>query len=193
MLTTRSQLGHFYLINLLFPVLRKTSKIPDAPAPRIVFEASEVHRMAPPDVHYGSFEEINDDRTGPTHLYARTKLAMILGAKFILKERVIDKNGDHIYALSVHPGTVNTDMQEQWKNAYPGWFGTIVSRAMQAVGRSPEQGSFSALYAATSPEIEEKGWNGYYFADPVSLHLQHHAVKLTANRCCCCCCSVFPR
>lgn len=28
------------------------------------------------------------------------------------------------------------------------------------LGRDPEQGSYSALYAATSPEIEEKGWNG---------------------------------
>jgi hypothetical protein len=24
----------------------------------------------------------------------------------------------------------------------------------------------SALYTATSPEVEEKGWNGYYFNDP---------------------------
>lgn len=37
---------------------------------------------------------------------------------------------------------------------------------MLAIGRDVEQGLYSALYAATSPEIEEKGWNGYYFADP---------------------------
>jgi hypothetical protein len=30
------------------------------------------------------------------------------------------------------------------------------------VGRDVEQGSFSALYAATSPDIEERQWNGYY-------------------------------
>jgi hypothetical protein len=56
-------------------------------------------------------------------------------------------------------------MQQQWKDAYPGLFGKMVSAAMIAVGRSVEQGAFSALYAATSPEIEEKGWNGYYFSD----------------------------
>lgn len=57
-------------------------------------------------------------------------------------------------------------MQEQWKEAYPGLLGKLLMTAMTAISRSPEQGSFSALYAATSPEIEEKGWNGYYFTDP---------------------------
>lgn len=36
------------------------------------------------------------------------------------------------------------------------------------MGRSVEQGSYSALYAATSPEVEENGWNGYYLADVAS-------------------------
>jgi hypothetical protein len=59
-------------------------------------------------------------------------------------------------------------MQQQWKDAYPGLLGKLISNTMLAVGRDVEQGSYSALYAATSPEIEEKGYNGYYFADPVS-------------------------
>lgn len=63
---------------------------------------------------------------------------------------------------------VNTGMQQQWKDAYPGLFGKLVSWSQQAMGRSPEQGSYSALYAATSPEVEEKGWNGYYLIDPSS-------------------------
>jgi hypothetical protein len=57
-------------------------------------------------------------------------------------------------------------MQQQWKDAYPGLFGKMVTATMLAIGRDIEQGSYSALYAATSPEIEEKGWNGYYFTDP---------------------------
>ena len=57
-------------------------------------------------------------------------------------------------------------MQQQWKDAYPGLFGKIVSASMLAIGRDVEQGSYSALYAATSPEVEDKGWNGYYFSDP---------------------------
>ena len=52
------------------------------------------------------------------------------------------------------------------KDAYPGLFGKMVTAILLAGGRDVEQGSYSALYAATSPEIEEKGWNGYYVNDP---------------------------
>jgi len=162
-------LGHYYAINLLYPLLRATSKMPNAPAPRIVFEASEMHRMAPSNVHFASLEEINNPELGPTELYGRTKLAMILGAKYGLVEKVIKPNGDDIYALSVHPGAVNTAMQQQWKDAYPGLFGKILTNLTLLTGRDVEQGAYSALYAATSSEIEEKGWNGYYFSDPGQL------------------------
>ena len=57
-------------------------------------------------------------------------------------------------------------MQQQWKDAYPGILGKLITTAMLTVGRDVEQGSLSALYAASSPEVEEKGWNGYYFTDP---------------------------
>ena len=57
-------------------------------------------------------------------------------------------------------------MQQQWKDAYPGITGKLLTAAMLVGGRDVEQGSYSALYAATSPEVEEKGWNGYYLADP---------------------------
>jgi hypothetical protein len=57
-------------------------------------------------------------------------------------------------------------MQQQWKDAYPGIFGKLITSVMLAVGRDVEQGSYSALYAATSPEVEEEGWNGYYLNDP---------------------------
>lgn len=99
-------LGQFYAVNLLYPLLRKTSQLPDTPAPRIVFEASEMHRGAPSNVHFGSLEEINNSEVGNTELYGRTKLAIILGVKYGIVKRVIEKNGDNIYALSVHPGTV---------------------------------------------------------------------------------------
>ncbi|OJJ98956.1 hypothetical protein ASPACDRAFT_30324 [Aspergillus aculeatus ATCC 16872] len=158
-------LGQFYVVNQLYPLLRKTSKLPHTPAPRIVFESSEQHRNAPPNVHFASLEELNNPEVGNTQLYGRTKLAIILGVKYGLLDRVIKPNGDNIYALSVHPGAVNTAMQQQWKDAYPGIFGNLLTKVMLAVGRNVEQGSFSALWAATSPEVEEKGWNGYYFSD----------------------------
>lgn len=57
-------------------------------------------------------------------------------------------------------------MQQQWKEAYPGLLGKLLTTAMLTISRDAEQGCFSALYAATSAEIVEKNWNGYYFTDP---------------------------
>jgi NAD(P)-dependent dehydrogenase (short-subunit alcohol dehydrogenase family) len=101
-------LGQFYVCNLLYPLLHKTSKFPDTPAPRIVFESSEQHRAAPKEVHFASLDEINNDKLSPTELYGRSKLAIILGVKYGLVERVIKPNKDNIYALSVHPGAVSS-------------------------------------------------------------------------------------
>jgi len=57
-------------------------------------------------------------------------------------------------------------MQQQWKDAYPGLTGKLLSWAMLATGRDVEQGSYSALWALTSSRIEEEDLNGYYFVDP---------------------------
>jgi NAD(P)-dependent dehydrogenase (short-subunit alcohol dehydrogenase family) len=99
-------LGQYYATNQLWPLLRKTSKLPSTPAPRVVFEASEVHRAAPSDAHFASLEEINDPNMDGTRLYARTKLALILLAKYGLAGKVIKGNNDNIIATSVHPGAV---------------------------------------------------------------------------------------
>lgn len=176
-------LGQFYVCNQLWPVMVKTASNQYNPPPRVVFEASEMHRTAPSKVHFASLEEINNKDLGPTELYGRTKLALILLAKYGLAEKVIKPNGQRIYANSVHPGAVsyqlslpigpntdapqvNTAMQQQWKDAYPGLTGKLLTWSMLAIGRDPEQGAFSALWALTDPKIENEEMNGWYFSDP---------------------------
>jgi hypothetical protein len=66
--------------------------------------------MAPSNVKFESLAEINNPELGPLELYGRTKLAIILGVKYGLVEKVIRPNGDNIYALSVHPGAVSSDL-----------------------------------------------------------------------------------
>lgn len=99
-------LSQFYVVNLLYPLLRKTSHMADTPAPRIVFEGSEVHRATTSSTKFASRGEINDLSKDPTQLYARTKLAIILGVKYGLLDRVIRPNEDRVFALVVHPGAV---------------------------------------------------------------------------------------
>jgi len=48
-------------------------------------------------------------------------------------------------------GMVNTGMQQQRKDAYHGLFGKLVSWSQQAMCRSVEQGTYSALYASDEP------------------------------------------
>ncbi|KAM7189905.1 hypothetical protein V8F33_009814 [Rhypophila sp. PSN 637] len=177
-------LGQYYATNQLWPLIRKTSNMPGATAPRVVSLSSEVHKAAPSDVQFKDMNEINNQNTGPTHLYGRTKLALLLFTKFGLVDKVIKPNSDNIYALAVHPGTVNTGMQDQWKDAYPGITGQLISWAMKSVGRSPEQGAYSALWALTAPEITEKDQNGGYYTDPAtegSLSSQAQDAQLGKN------------
>ncbi|KAK4055010.1 hypothetical protein OIO90_003351 [Microbotryomycetes sp. JL221] len=143
-------LGHFLVVNTLYPLMRKTSKESKEP-PRIVFESSEMHKMAPDDVRFESLEELNNDKLSPAELYGRTKLA-------------------------VHPGMVGTEMQEQW-DSYGALGKYVLKPVMFFAGRSPEQGSYSGIYAATSPEIVEKNWNGFYFDDPASIGSESDQAK----------------
>jgi hypothetical protein len=57
-------------------------------------------------------------------------------------------------------------MQDQWKVAYPGITGVLLSWAMKVGGRDIEQGSYSALWALTAPEVITNNMNGYYLIDP---------------------------
>lgn len=60
-------------------------------------------------------------------------------------------------------------MQDQWKDAYPGITGQLIAAAMKTIGRDPEQGSYSTLWALTAPEVEQRDQNGAYFSDPETL------------------------
>ncbi|RDA89147.1 hypothetical protein CP532_2302 [Ophiocordyceps camponoti-leonardi (nom. inval.)] len=162
-------LGQYYVTNQLWPVLRKTASMSGTPSPRIVLVSSELHRACPSDIKFKSLDDINNADLNPAVLYGRTKLAQILFAKYGLIDKVIKPSNESIYVLSVHPGTVKTTIQEQWKEAYPGITGQLLTFTMNMVGRDAEQGAYSTLWALTAPEIEEKKQNGAYFTDPEQL------------------------
>jgi hypothetical protein len=67
-------LGHFLVINRLYPLLRKTASLPDnLTPPRIVLESSEMHRGAPSAVQFKTVEEINNDKLGPVEVRAEPR------------------------------------------------------------------------------------------------------------------------
>ncbi|KAI5122294.1 hypothetical protein M0805_002373 [Coniferiporia weirii] len=158
-----NNLGHILLINRLLPLVRRTAALNEFPAPRIVQLSSSLHSSAPSSVSFTSLKEINDDSIGPSPLYGRSKLANLLFTRWLAAHVLED--GSRIYALATHPGVVQTQQQEQFKDAY-GVFGALLKTVAVPFMRAPEQGSLSTLWASTSQEVEKKNLQGAYITDP---------------------------
>ena len=158
-----NHLSQMHLTLTLLPILQAN------PSSRLVVQSSELHRPVSSSSKFATLSEINED-IGAMALYNRTKLAQILFVR-ALKRRMDDGalgfrkyNGKNniLYANATHPGGVNTDQQQQAVEAY-GTIGKIGVAAIRPFMKDPvKAGCRSALYAATSPEVIEKGISGEY-------------------------------
>lgn len=175
-LDSHMQVNHFaqaHLALTLLPVLQKTTDS------RLVFQSSEMHRMAPSSVSFASVEEINKD-IGPTNLYGRTKLAQILFVQQLVKRVQVSPP----WVSATHPGAVSTDQPKQAEEAY-GTLGKIGVAAVRPFMADPvKQGCRSALFAATSEDIvKDQIQGGYIVPDRKvsSVSTQASDVKLAEN------------
>ena len=71
-----------------------------------------------------------------------------------------------IDSVAFHAGTTTTELEEQWNqpilgNLFKGFHNVFV--------KDPAQGAYGCFYAALHKDVAEKGWNGAYFTDEVSL------------------------
>lgn len=98
--------AHYLFIQRLLPVLEKTAKTAPPNSVRLVFQSSEMHRLAPGDDKFETLASGDEPDRDPARLYGRTKLAMILLGKEIVKRKLSPPN--NVLVLSVHPGTVDT-------------------------------------------------------------------------------------
>jgi NAD(P)-dependent dehydrogenase (short-subunit alcohol dehydrogenase family) len=159
-----NNLAAFIMTMTLLPLMEKTAKTVPPASVRIVFQSSELHRMAPSDVQFASKEEVSDERD-PTVLYGRTKLGQVLFAKELGDKKL---KGTGIVAISVHPGTVDTDIQTSWSQSYP-WIGRILEPISRVLGKSAPEGAEASLWAATSTDINAstlEKYQGGYFGEP---------------------------
>jgi retinol dehydrogenase-12 len=133
--------GHFLLTSLLLPRLK------DAVPSRVVVVASMAHRHAKGI----DFEAVQKPTSGLGGLreYSVAKLANILFATEL--SRRLRGAGVHTYAL--HPGVVASDV---WREV-PWPIGALVKNFML----TPEQGSETSIYCATSPGCT--GESGLYY------------------------------
>ncbi|KAF8644343.1 hypothetical protein AX16_008550 [Volvariella volvacea WC 439] len=176
-----NHLGHFLLLNRVFPLIQRTSKLRSVKPPRVIMVSSELHRATTSNINFASPNEITppsaeEQAKLPAHfLYARSKLANILFIKG-LYQRIIKANQLDILTLATHPGAVHTGQQDQFKEAYGQVLGSILKGLTVPFMRNPEQGSLSTLWAAMSPAVLDEAdansrdqrykWQASYVTDP---------------------------
>ncbi|RSK26131.1 SDR family oxidoreductase [Bacillus sp. HMF5848] len=138
-----NHLGHFLLTNLLLESLIKS-----APS-RIINVSSGAHKVG--KIH---FEDINlTTNYSLWRAYAQSKLANILFT-YELSERLA---GTGVTVNCLHPGAVATNMGVNRKTG----FGTLITRMLRPFFQTAEQGAETALYLATSSDVEDI--TGCYF------------------------------
>ncbi|KAJ3742980.1 hypothetical protein DFH05DRAFT_1498829 [Lentinula detonsa] len=145
--------GHFALTVTLLPLLKETAAMPDSHV-RIVNVTSNGYLAAhttTPD--FSSLEGLNQKTWSTWVRYGLSKLTNILFTNE-LQKRLAESGTTNIYCLSIHPGVVATELargpQQSWPILAPMW--VIISMLLM----TPDQGALTQLYAATSPEVEEK-------------------------------------
>ncbi|KAI0334840.1 NAD(P)-binding protein [Cubamyces sp. BRFM 1775] len=162
-----NNLAHYVIALRLLPLMKKAAATAPPTSVRLITQSSEMHRTAPSDTNFASKEEINRDTGGGASLYGRTKLGLILLARE-LAQRKLSALPNPILAMSVHPGTVDTDLQQTWSESY-GIVGKVVEKLSRAFGKDAEEGAEASLWAATSTDINEGNWGdfqGNYYAEP---------------------------
>lgn len=145
-----NHLGHFLLTGLLAPALRA------AGAARVVSVSSAGHRFSPvvfDDLH---FERRPYDKW---EAYGQSKTANVLFA--VELDRRLAAAG--VRANALHPGAIMTELG---RHLVPDDIKLMMKRAPGGKGlqfKSVEAGAATAVWAATAPELEDRG--GLYLED----------------------------
>jgi NAD(P)-dependent dehydrogenase (short-subunit alcohol dehydrogenase family) len=138
-----NHLGHFFLTNELLDLIK------NSPSGRIINVSSGAHKIG--RIH---FEDINLDKNYTSwRAYAQSKLANILFT-YELARRL---KGTKVTANCLHPGAVATSMGINRKTG----FGTLITGMLKPFFQTPREGADTAIYLATSKEVE--GVTGKYF------------------------------
>jgi NAD(P)-dependent dehydrogenase (short-subunit alcohol dehydrogenase family) len=148
-----NHVGHALLVKLLLPTLVSTAELPGADV-RVVAVSSLAHLWCPSAGI--AFEELKTEMQGSTTWarYGQSKLANILFAAQLAKRY------PKVLAVSVHPGTVDTDLYIPFmgRNRVVGWLNAL-TKSFHLV--SVETGALNQLWAATAGREEVK--TGEYY------------------------------
>ena len=151
-----NHLAYFLLTNLLLDTIKAS-----APA-RVINVASNSHRGQHLD-----FDNLELKRGyNPMRAYGRSKLCNLYFTYELARR--LENEGTGVTVNAMHPGFVATNM-----GANNGWLVRLFLPLIHRNSLTPEQGASTAVYLASSPDVE--GVTGKYFvrereveSDPVS-------------------------
>ncbi|KUI65206.1 Short-chain dehydrogenase TIC 32, chloroplastic [Cytospora mali] len=181
-----NHLGPFMLTNLLLPKLRAAANKQGASrgSTRIINLSSHGHQLSPIrfydyQIHHYVYDGVPDSQKPPKGLsdgflrlndgypgfigYGQSKTANILHATELTRRLV--KKGDSIIALSVHPGSIFTELSRHLDEE---GLETIGKTAPGGKWMSLDQGAATTIVAAFDPKISELDIGGEvfgYFSD----------------------------
>lgn len=136
-------LGHFLLINLLFPFLLKSD------AARVITLGSLAYKKGKID-----FNNLNDERSySKWNAYSQSKLACIMFAYEL--DRRIKQHGLPVKSVSAHPGFSQTNLA----HSSPTLIKSVFNPAADLIGQGAVEGSLPILMAALSSNVA----GGEYF------------------------------
>lgn len=95
------------------------------------------------------------------------KLANILFAKALARRLASER----VYVNIAHPGYVTQTGLNRDEGVYPGAVKWAIDLMFKLNGRPPKEGALTQLYAATSPEIENKDSRSRYII-PIANTIQ---------------------
>ncbi|XP_058148169.1 polyprenol dehydrogenase isoform X3 [Dasypus novemcinctus] len=149
-------LGHFLLTNLLLDLLKESGS-PSRGA-RVITISSATHYVG--EMNMDDLQSSN--YYSPHGAYAQSKLALVLFSYHL--QGLLASEGSHVTSNVVDPGVVNTDLYQHV------FWGT---RLLQKIFgwllfKTPEEGAWTSVYAAVSPELEGVGGRYLYNEKPTA-------------------------
>eukprot|EP00088_Acartia_fossae_P025240 TRINITY_DN2605_c1_g1_i1.p1 TRINITY_DN2605_c1_g1~~TRINITY_DN2605_c1_g1_i1.p1 ORF type:complete len:325 (+),score=52.48 TRINITY_DN2605_c1_g1_i1:31-1005(+) len=149
-----NHLGHFYLTNLLLPLLRKAGQSPSGC--RVVTVSSMAHESCKEGMNW---DDLNFDQSfSSMKAYCQSKLANILFSSE-LAERERD-NGIRTYSL--HPGVIKTDIGRDCHNVFGRLLFSIINFGLNFC-KTIESGAQTSIYCCVDESVADH--TGKYYSD----------------------------
>ena len=160
-----NHLGHFALVNRLCPALREGA--------RVVAVSSAAHMASGIRWDDVQFEKGEYDKW---LAYGQSKSAVSLFAVHLDRLGA----GSGLKAFSVHPGTIDTELQRFLPLAEMvamGWVNEDGSFPEGVTMKTPEQGAATQVWAATSPQLDRLGGQYLENGDVAALTVEFDYTK----------------